>query len=120
MNSVLAGPGPGGEPDPKEVEVAKRQRARGARRRDAKRLAGSVGCPGAAALVAAQAASASFTGSGTVAQSANTTVGDLWLSVPSYGSDPGVGPGNSNTAVANRMQLAVNDLYPGQMVDRVV
>ncbi len=118
MNSVLAGPGPGRRDGADEVVVAKRARAPKARRRDAKRLAGSVGCLGAAALVAAQAASASFTGAGSVTQSSNTTVGDLWLSVPSYGSDPGQGPGSSNTAVANRIQLAINDLYPGQVVDR--
>ena len=115
MNSVLAGPGPVRRAGSDEVDVAKRQRASVMDRRNAKRLAGSVGCLGAAALVAAQAASASFSGSASVVQSANTTLGDLYLSVPTYGSNPGSAPPS-----ANRIQLAVDSLYPGTIYERAL
>lgn len=101
--------------------MGKRQRASAIDRRNAKRLAGSVGCLGAAALVAAQAASASFNASGSVAQTSNTTLGDVYLTVPGAGSTnrlnvnvAGLYPSNDNRErvvdITNAGNLAVSDL----------
>ena len=94
------------------------QRGNGPRGRSARRLAGTAGCLGAAAAIAAHSAGATFSGSGSVTQSPGSTAGDLYLTQPAYSHAPGV----SNTAVANRLQLAVDDLIPVSNTgrDRVV
>jgi hypothetical protein len=87
------------------------------RRRNARRLAGTAGCLGAAAAIAAHAASASFTGSASQAQTGGSpasSAGTLYLTVPAYSA----GPGSNGTAVANRLQLAVDDLYPNANLGR--
>jgi spore coat-associated protein N len=89
------------------LEVAE-DRGAEPRRPNAKRRAGAAGCIGAAALATAHAASASFTGSGTVNQAA-LTAGSVYLTAPSYSAAP---VGGADTFVANRMQLAVTGLYP--------
>jgi hypothetical protein len=82
-----------------------------------KRLAVSVSCIVAAAIVAMHAASASFSGGTAVNESSATIAGDLYLSAPSY---PGTPSGGPTAFTANRMQLTVNDLGPGVARERVI
>jgi hypothetical protein len=76
------------------------------RRRKIQRIAGTVGCLGAAAGVAAHAAATGFSG----AQQANegaVSAGDIYLSAPA---------GNTS---GNRLTLAVSDLIPNVLRWRV-
>jgi hypothetical protein len=84
-----------------------------ARRRKAKRLAGTAGCLGAAAAIAAHAAAIGFRGSTQVTQGA-LTAGDLYLSIPPQG-DPTGGVGTQTEFDGNEMTLAIADIYPGQL-----
>lgn len=72
-------------------------------------MAGTAGLIGAAAAIAGHAAQASFQGGAQVTQGA-LTAGDLYISVPSYPSDPA--GGGASSFDANRMQLAVSNMEP--------
>jgi hypothetical protein len=98
------------------VSVTTRPRPKPTRGRNATRIAGAAGCLGAAATLAAHAASATFQGPATVAQQSPVTAGNLYLTVPSY---PGA-PATNNTAQANRMQLAVDGIYPNAVFERAL
>lgn len=88
--------------------MAGRHEGNGPRARSARRVAGAAGCLGAAAVVAAKAASAGFTGAVAVDQT-GLTAGNVYLEVPGYPAAPA---GGQDTFVANRMELAVDGLYP--------
>ena len=92
--------GPAGQPLGRSDQVKAKRRDRSAAwGKGARRLAGRAGCLGAAAAIAAHAASATFQGSGTATQSPGSAAGDVYLTIPSTGS-------------TNRLALAVNGLFP--------